>query len=102
MQPSAPRRRTLRWNTVRGLAGAVLLTFCLLALGCHPEAIAGAPAEEGTEGPPATAQETAAPRPSNTEAGDSGGETGLLPLLGVGPLANPGGCDFDDPFSSCQ
>ncbi len=102
MQPSAPRRRTLRWNKVRGLASVVLLTFCFFALGCHPDAVAGAPAEAET--PSETAPETPAPRPidSGTESGDSGGETGLLPLLGVGPLANPGGCDFDDPFSTCQ
>jgi len=86
------------------LASAVLLTFSFLALGCHPDAGAGAPAEAETssETAPETAPETTAPRPPATEFGDSGSETGLLPLLGVGPLANPGGCDFDDPFSTCQ
>ena len=115
MKPATGARRTKsRWQAIREPLGAALLILVLGFTGCHPEAVAGSPEETEPETgtgmaaetipSDAAATETSPGRPVNRDELIEAGETGLLPILvpGVGPLAEPGGCDFDDPFSSCQ
>jgi hypothetical protein len=86
---------------------ALLLALCVGLGGCHPEAIAGGPAGGGDEAsqPASEAPPPEGSRPEGaapSQGTPTAGEAGLFPVFGVGPLANPGGCDFDDPFSTCQ